>query len=436
MSEPLTRRGVLALAWPIVLAQTATAFTGVVDTAVMGRTGTEIDLAAVAIAAVTFSFVYWGFGFLRMATTAQTAQALGAGDRVESRAVLQRALALGFALGVSLLVLYPLIRWLALAGFQAEAAVELEAAGYMNARIWGAPAALTGFGIMGWLLGTGQTRSLLAYQVVLNGLNAALDATFVGAWGWGATGIGAGTALAEWSALLFGLWLVRDGFGHAGDVLDRGRVAGMFQANRDIMIRTLALLAGFAWFLNAGALVGSTSLAANQVLLQFIAVSAFVLDAFAFVAEKEIGEAIGARDGARLRRAMRVTSELALVSGAVFSAAFYATGSTIITLAVADPGARAEALAYLPYCAIVPLIGVPAWQLDGFFLGATRGRALRNAALAATAGYIALDLLLRPTWGNTGVWTAFLAMYLLRAVALSTGLPGLLAQDAPRPGDG
>jgi MATE family multidrug resistance protein len=175
---------------------------------------------------------------------------------------------------------------------------------------------------------------------------------------------------------------------------------------------------------NAGAGLGDAEAAGNQVLLQFIAVSAFVLDAFAFIAEKETGEAVGARDRARLDRAMRRTSELALGFGVLFSLGFLLLGGPVIRAFIADPAARAVALHFLPWCAAVPVLGVPAWQLDGIFLGATRGRALRNAAVVATALYIGLDLLLADL-GNTGVWWAFLGMYLLRAAALLPGLPGL-----------
>ncbi|MCA9566995.1 MAG: MATE family efflux transporter [Myxococcales bacterium] len=427
----LTRTRVLGLAWPIVLAQMATAFTGVVDTAVMGSVGTRDDLGAVALASVTFSFVYWGFGFLRMATTGLTAQAEGAGQVAESRAVLVRSLLVAGALGLGCMVMLPVIEAVALGLFQATEPVEALAGGYIRARIWGAPAALMGFGITGWLLGRGRTRELLLLQVVLNGVNAGLDSAFVGVLGHGPAGIGMGTAMAEWLALGLGLWLVRDGLTAPGPLWDRDRLVAMFTANRDILVRTLALLAGFAWFVNAGALVGPDALAGNQVLLQLVTVAAFVLDAFAFVAEKEAGEAVGAGDRARLARAIRMTSELALVSGAVFSLGFLVVGGPLIGRFVADVGAREAALAYLPFCAAVPLLGVPAFQLDGVFLGATRGRALRNAALVSTVVYIALDLALRSRFGNTGVWTAFLAMYVLRAGTLAIGLPALLSSVRP-----
>lgn len=429
-ASALTRTRALQLAWPIMLAQVATATTGIVDTAVMGRYGSAVDIAAVGLAAVVFSFLYWGFGFLRMATTGLTAQAEGAGDEAESRAILQRSLLLGAALGLALLILFPLLSWAALRLFHAEADVESGSAAYFGARIWGAPAALMVYAVTGWLIGTGRTRALLAVQVGMNAVNAGLDYAFVAVWDWGPAGIGAGTAIAEWAALGFGLWAVRAGLKPGDRLFDRERLAALFNANRDIMIRTLALLFVFAWFVNSGARQGTANLAGNQILLQFIAVSAFVLDGFAFVAEKEAGAAYGARDRARLIRAMRVTSELALFSGAAFSLAFWLAGGGIINSFIADPAARDAALAYLPFCAAVPVIGIFAWQMDGLFLGTTQGAAVRNAGLLAMAAYIAGDVLLTPRFGNGGVWAAFLLSYVWRAGSLALYWPRLMGRLA------
>jgi len=423
---PLTHSRVLSLAWPIVLAQAATAFTGVVDTAVMAANGDKVDLGAVAIAAMAFGFIYWGFGFLRMATTSLTAQAIGRKDTAESHAVLVRALLLGLAFAAVLIALFLPIRWLALTAFQAEADVETLAQGYFNTRIWGAPALLMGYGITGWMIGTGRTRSLLAYQVVLNAINAGLDTWFVAGLGWGPAGIGAGTAIAEWTALGFGLWLVRDGFRGYAKLIDRDKLTALINANRDIMIRTLALIFCFGWFVNSGAKQSTAELAGNEVLLQFITVAAYVLDSFAYVSEKEVGEAYGAGDRARVKRAFVITTQLAFGFGILISALFYAGGGWIIESFVRDDEARAAALTYLPWCAAVPLIGVAAWQLDGVFLGAAYGRALRTASVGMMLVYVATDLWLAGAYGNAGVWTAFLGMYVYRAIGLSLYWPGLM----------
>ncbi|MGB3627585.1 MAG: MATE family efflux transporter [Henriciella sp.] len=432
-TETLSRSKVMALAVPVMLAQAATATTGVVDTAVMGLYGDKFDLGAVAVASVVMSFLYWAFGFLRMSTTGLTAQAKGAGDNVEVHSVLQRALLLGGALGLTILILSPLLKLIVFEPFSAGDNVKDLARAYFDARVWGAPAVLMGYGITGWLLGTGRTGQLLAFQIVMNGVNAGLDIWFVAGLDWGPAGIGAGTAIAEWVSVAFGLFLVRGGLSRSKGLFDRAKLSALINANRDILIRTLALLFSFAWFVNSGASLGAAELAGNEVLLQFVTVSAFVLDGFAFVAEKEIGEAYGGRDRARLMRAMRLTTELALAFAAVISLAYYLTGGWIIQSFVSDAEARQVALAFLPYCAIIPLLGLPAWQLDGFFLGGTQGKALRNAGLASCLLYVGTDLLLRPAFGNVGVWSAFLTMYVWRAGALGLYLPSMIAKTSADP---
>jgi MATE family multidrug resistance protein len=191
------------------------------------------------------------------------------------------------------------------------------------------------------------------------------------------------------------------------------------------MIRTVALLIMFVWFANAGARLGAETLAANHVLLQFVNVAAFILDGFAFTAESRIGQAIGTRSRAQFLRAIRLTGEFSLAAGALMAAAFWLLGEPVIALISTDPAVRATAATFLPFAALVPLIGMPSWLLDGVFIGSTQGRALRNAGVLATVLYLAIDLALRPQ-GNLGVWLAFSASYFLRAGALGLYFPRLL----------
>jgi MATE family multidrug resistance protein len=124
-------------------------------------------------------------------------------------------------------------------------------------------------------------------------------------------------------------------------------------------------------------------------------------------------------------RAIQLTAEFSLAIALLAGVLIALAGAPSIRLLVVDPGVRLQAIALLPMVVILPLIGFPAWLLDGIFIGATRGRALRNAAILSTALYIATDLALRP-WGATGIWLALLASYAYRALALGAHLPGLL----------
>ena len=433
--QPLTRASIFAQAWPIMLGQASIPLVGVVDAAIIGRTGDVAALAGVALGATIISLIFWSFGFLRMGMTGLTAQAKGSGNSGEVDALLLRALLIGFALGLLILLLQWPLREGAFALLAGGEDVTAQASQYVTARFFGAPAALCFFAINGWLLGLGRTREALVLQLVMNIVNIIADIALVWGMGLGALGVGIGTALAEWAALLTGLVI-------AGRVAGSGIIAlirctprrsitnpaalgRLFAVNRDIMIRTLALLAMFTWFANAGARLGARELAANHILLQFINLAAFVLDAFAFTAEARVGQAIGARDKRAFFRSIRLAGEFSLLSGALLALVFMAVGGMVIGVITTDAQVREEALRFLPFAALVPLIGMPSWMLDGIFIGATRGRALRNAAVIAALLYLALDFALRP-YGNMGVWLAISAGYVLRAGALGAYLPRLV----------
>ena len=427
----LTRRNVFAQAWPIILGQTLVPLAGLVDATVIGRTGDAAMLAGVALGVTTVNLIFWTFGFLRMGVTGLTAQALGAGNGEELRALLLRALLLGLGLGATLLLLSPAIVPLALELMHVPATAAEAARSFTAARFLGAPAALGFYVLNGWLLGLGRTRLALVCQVAFNGINIILDILLVGGFRLGPWGAGIGTSIAEWIALASGLWAARHVLGQGWWRVDRhtlfapGAFRRLLFVNADIMIRTVALLLLFTWFARAGARLGTVPLAANHVLMQFVSISAFVLDGFAFTAEARVGAAIGARSREGVLRAARLTGEFSLAAGLLFAAAIAASGSWLITLITRDPAVQAQAVAMLPYCALVPLLGMPSWLLDGIFIGATRGPALRNAAVVALALYLATDALLRGQ-GEAGVWIALLASYLYRAAALGVALPRLV----------
>ena len=429
MTAPLTRRAIFAQAWPIMLGQTTVPLVGLVDTAVIGRTGDAAALAGVALGTMVINLIFWTFGFLRMGMTGMTAQAQGAGDEREVEAMLLRGIAAGFALGVVLFALQIALIPLALATLAGGGALDAAAGGYVGARFFGAPASLALFAINGWLFGLGRTRAALVLQIVMNLVNIGLDLVFVWHFHMGARGVGLGTACAEWVSLAVGLAIVGRGVDWrrmlSPALFGGGALKRLFAVNADIMIRTIALLLTFLWFTNAGARLGETALAANYVLLQFVSVAAFVLDGFAFTAESRVGQAIGARSRPAVVRAIRLTGEFSLLAGIGFALLFFLSGGPLIAFFATDAGVRVQAAALLPFAAIIPAIGVPAWLLDGIFIGATRGRALRNAAIVASALYIATDLLLRP-FGANGIWWAFMASYPYRALALGAYLPGLL----------
>ncbi len=425
----ITHKRVLGIALPIVLANSTVPILGVVDTGVVGQLGDPVPIGAVGIGAIILTAIYWIFGFLRMGTTGMTSQALGAGDQGEADALLSRALIVGFAGGVVLV----LCQWFVFsAGFwisPASPAVEESARAYMAIRIWSAPAAIALFGITGWLIAAERTRAVLILQVWMNGLNIVLDLVFVLGFGWGVSGVAIATFLAEWSGLGLGLWCCRDVFLRPywntwSRVLDRARLWTMAVVNRDILLRSLCLEATFVSFLFFGAGFGDVPLAANQILLQFLHVTAYALDGFAFSAETLVGNAYGAKNRRRVRRASIVTSAWGIGVVVLFAIGVAVCGPLVIDLMTTSPDVRIAAKELLPWMVAAPILGIAAWMLDGIFIGATRTADMRNMAAISTAVYFVA------VWafsglGNDGLWVALLVSFVARGVTLGLRYPAL-----------
>ena len=408
---------------------------GIVDTAVIGNTGSVAELGAIALGALIFSFVYWSFGFLRMGTTGFTAQASGAGDEPEVRAALGRALLLGAGIGVSLVLLQRPIGWASLQLLGATSDVESLTRAYFDVRIWGAPASLGTFSILGSLVGLGRTRDVLRTQLLLNGLNIVLDLVFAGVLGMGVRGIALGTAISEWVTLAYGLMLVSavlrerhadaEPFVPWARIRDADRARSTLGANADIMIRTLFLLLGFAWFTNQGARFGDEILAANHVLLQLVSMSAYLLDGYAHATEILVGRAVGASDRVGFDRAVRAATTLAAWTGLALAAGVLAGGGVAARGLTDIEAVRSIAVAYLPWTALYVSVSFAAFQLDGIFIGATGTRAMRNASVLSCLAFIAVSYGLIPRWGNLGLWIAFVFYVAARAVALGVRYPAL-----------
>jgi MATE family multidrug resistance protein len=418
-SSSITHRTVLAIALPVVLSNVSTPLIGVVDTAVMGRLPDPAYIGAVAVGSLIFTFVFWAFGFLRMGTTGLTAQALGADNSDEVISSLGRALLIAGAVGAALILLQWPIRIIAFFLLEGTDRVETLARSYYDIRIWAAPATLANYALLGWFIGIGRTDIGLVLQLILNIANIALDALFVLVLGWDVRGVAAGTVLAECLAASVGLALAwrharkLHGRWNYASLLSSERLKRTLVVNRDIMIRSLALIFVFVWFVAQGAGFGDVTLAANAVLMQFIAVSAYFLDGLAFAAESLVGRAVGAGSRPNLVAAMRITTVWAVMLAIGACVIIALGGPSIIDLLTIDATTRAVAREYLPWAAIAPFLGVWAFQLDGFFIGATRTSQMRSAMLVSLLIFLCVWWLLTP-YQNHGLWAALHAHYLAR----------------------
>lgn len=435
MAETLTHRRVLNIALPIVLSNATVPILGAVDTGVVGQMGAAAPIGAVGIGATILTALYWIFGFLRMGTTGFAAQALGRGDHAEGAAILTRGLAIAALGGLAIIALQWPLFTLGFLLSPASAEVEGLARDYMAIRVWSAPALISIYAITGWLIAAERTRAVLVLQLVMNGLNIGLDLLFVLQLGWGVEGVAIATFIAEWSGLVLGLWFCRGAFDSPAwrdwaRVLDPASLRHFAQVNTDILIRSLLLQAIFVSFLLLGARFGDVPLAANQILLQFMSITAFALDGFAFAAETLVGQAMGARRRAALRRAAVLCSVWAFVSGALLAVVFAGFGGAIIDVMTTAEPVRETARIYLSYMVLAPVLGVAPFMLDGIFIGATRTRDMRNMMAVSALIYAVAAAMLMPIFGNHGLWVAMLVSFVARAVTLGLRYRALEASAA------
>ncbi|MEX0277806.1 MAG: MATE family efflux transporter [Ruegeria sp.] len=432
-SAPITHRRVLKIAAPIVLSNATVPILGAVDTGVVGQLGQAAPIGAVGMGAVILATIYWAFGFLRMGTTGLAAQARGAGDTAETGALLMRGLLIGGAAGLFFILTQVWVFWGAFALSPASPEVEALTRSYLEIRIWGAPATIALYAVTGWLIAVERTKGVFVLQVWMNGLNILLDLWFVLGLGWGVEGVAIATLIAEWTGLALGLWLCRDAFGgnqwrDGRRIFDAARLRRMMQVNGDIMVRSVLLTGAFTTFLFVGSDLGDVNLAANQVLLQFLEITVFALDGFAFSAEALVGGAVGAKDRARVRQASVMASQWGVGGAILLAILFFVGGPALIDLMATSPDVRAAGREYLFWAALGPVIGVASWMYDGIYIGATWTREMRNAMIQSVAVYVVALVVLVPIYGNHGLWAALMVLNIARGVTMGWRYRRLEAQ--------
>jgi MATE family multidrug resistance protein len=427
----VTHRSVLTVAVPIMLSNVSEPLIGVVNTAVIGQLKEPYYIGAIAVGALIFSFIFWGFGFLRMSTGGLSAQALGAGDRTELVAVLIRALMIGLAAGIGLILLSPLIREAAFNLVGGSAEVRAHGETYFNYRIFAAPAALSNYCVMGWFIGQSRAKLAFVVQLFLNLTNMALSAYFVLGLGMTSDGVGLAALIAEWSAVSLALVLaavILRGMGaHISwpRILDPVRLKRTLLMNGDVMIRTLCLVFAFSFFTARGARAGDVVVAANAVLLHLVEVSAYLIDGFAYASEALVGQSVGARNRQRFRAAVWLTSVWAMVLGVVCSLIIWFFGPALVDMMTLSPEVRETARAYLPWVAVSPVLGVICFQFDGIFTGAMATKDMRNMMIVSLGVFLLAWWMLEGRYGNHGLWAALNIFFIARGITFATRMPSL-----------
>ena len=429
-SENINKQ-IIRLAIPNIISNFSIPLLGAVDTALMGRLESEHYLGAVGIGGVIFSFIYWGFGFLRMATTGLTAQAFGENDIPECGRLLLRAICIGITSSLLLLGFQWQLADISFHLINASPEVENLARTYFYIRIYAAPATLCLHAFHGVFLGLQNAHYPMLLTVVVNVVNVILNLVFVQMFGMKVVGVALATVIAQYVGLFLAIlmffgryrslltaWNIRE-------ALALSKLKRFMSISSDIFIRTLCLVFSHAYFTAKSAALSDTFLAINTILLQYINLMSYAIDGFAFAAESMVGKYKGAQDISNLKRTTRQIFLWAFVFAGVIMLIFVVFGERLLHLFTNQMPLIEEAKPYLIWIIVAPIVNVAAYIWDGIFLGATASKALRNSVIVSTLLFLSSMYLLIPL-GNHGLWGALMVLLVARGVSLTVLAPKYL----------
>lgn len=413
---------ILAIALPAIVSNITTPLLGMLDTAIVGHLGAALYIGAIAVGASMFNMLYWLCGFLRMGSSGVAAQAYGCNDRTECFDILWRSLSVAIVIGLLFILLrYPLsgavLRFL-----DADDATQPLATDYFSIVILGAPAVLGSLSLSGWLLGMQNTKAIMWVAILTNVVNLCVSYWLVFIAGWGIRGVAYGTLTSQWTGFLVTLLYIflhfHPYYSSIRRIFALRKLRNFFSINSDIFLRTLCLVGVTVWFTRNGAQQGVLVLSANSILMQMFLFFSYFMDGFAYAGEALVGKYAGRGSRKAMNGTINYILRWATVMALLFAAIYFCVGEVIIKLITTDHDVINVAIEYLPWAVTVPLVGVTAFVYDGVFIGLARTRPLLLSMFAATIVYFISYIVLKPTFGNHGLWLSFCCYLLIRGVVL------------------
>ncbi len=371
-----------------ILANMMVPLAGLCDTAFLGQLEDLKYFAGVILGSILFDYLYRTLKFLRSSTTALTAQAAGKND---GEGVLLAGLRSGLiALIISLLILgfqYPIQKF-GFAVLSGTENIELSGIDYFNARIYGTPAVLLNFVLIGWFLGKVKSGRImvLVISLVANGSNVLLDYLMISRWGWASWGAGFATSISQYLALFVGLIGVaatidRQDLFKALPKVFRGQMfKGALQLNGDVFVRFLALISAYSIFTNFSAGISTDSLTQNGLLIQIALLSQFTIQGVGLATQALMGNFKGEGDDRKFKPLMILAIVTSLPLALLFALSTQFFPETIFGW-FGDHDQLKGITRYTIW--LLPLLSFTAltFMFEAYFLGLKQGVMLRNSSI-------------------------------------------------------
>ena len=414
------------LSIPIFFANIAIPFVGIVDTSLMGHLGSEKFLAAISVATSVMTMVFWSFGFLRMGTVALVSQSLGRKDWNEVILIFIRNLILALFIGFLLILLKNPILFLIEYFFKTSEETQLLINKYISIRIFSAPAELTLYVLVGLFLGLQKTKIASLGVLIFSIGNIILSSIFVIHFNFEISGAALGTLISAYFTVIFFLLLSYfffkkrfTGSLKKKTIFNTKKMLHLFGINFDIFFRTIFLTFSFLWFTFQSSKLGENYLAVNTLLMQFIMLASFILDAYAFSTEAVIGFTIGRKSEKKFFQTVNNSFQLSIFSGLIISLIYFFSFQFIINQLTDLDYIRYLTFNYFIWIVIIPPIASLCYQFDGIFIGASQTKEMRNGMILSVIIFVTSSYFLVNNFGNHGLWLSLLFFMIIRSITLN-----------------
>ena len=413
------------LSVPLFFANLAIPLVSIIDTGLMGHLSTSKYLAATSISTSVLAVIFWSFGFLRMGTVGLISQALGKSDYREISKIIIRNLTIAFIISLFIILSKNFIIYYIDVFFQTSEETKKLIAQYISVRVFSAPAELVIYVLVGFYLGIQKTRVSSLLIIIFSSLNILFSSYFVLIMDLKIYGVAIGTVLSAYITIIIFLtytyYFIHSNFQvlpKFKKIFDEKKIFQLLNINFNIFIRTLLLTFSFLWLTYQGSKLGEDYLAINSILLQFILIASFFLDAYAFSTEGVIGFAVGRKVKKTFLNTVRNCFELSFMTS-IFISIFYIIFSKFLINALTDlEYIRFLAYGYIFWIVLIPCVASFCYQFDGIFVGATQTAEMRNSMIISVLIFLLLSNFLTKEYGNHGLWFSFLIFMILRSLTL------------------
>ena len=424
-SGKFSKKKIILLSIPVFLSNLAIPLVGIVDTGLMGNLGETKYLAATSIATSVMTMIIWSFGFLRMGTVGIVSQAYGRGDYREIVKTLLRNFLIAVIIALLIIALKPLIyssiQYCFNTSFETQKLINT----YLNVRVFSVPAELSIYILVGFYLGIQKTKISSLLIVVLSTLNIVFSSLLVLSYNLNVFGVALGTLIASYITIIIFYFYTHSFIVKKFKIIPKfeklivkSKLLRLFNINLNIFIRTLFLTFSFLWVTYLGSKLGEDYLAVNTILMQFIILAAFFLDAYAFSTEGIIGFTVGRKNKISFLSVVRNSIQLSFFTALIVSIFYVMFFKQIVNIITDIEILRSISYKHFIWIIIIPPAASFCYQLDGIFIGASQTKEIRNAMIVSVLSFIGISIYLTSHFGNHGLWFSLLLFMILRALTL------------------